>query len=974
MNQSELIDIAAAIADGAPIDWDALGSPAASPDLALPARIVERIARMHSSLPSADSFTSSLHRSLAGVALPGDLDAPTETPLTWGTLTIVEKIGRGTFGDVYRAHDRRLNRTVALKLLRRKDRLESAVIDEGQVMARVRHPNVVTVYGAERIEGRVGLWMQFVDGHTLEDELKTRGPFTPGEVAQAGIQLAQALAAVHGAGLLHRDVKAQNAMRDADGRVLLTDFGTGHEVSDGNGGRGLAGTPTYMAPEVLEGGHASVASDVYSLGVLLYHLATGSFPVRAGSLRQLHDAHSQGNRLLTRQARPDMPKRLAAVIDRATDPDPERRQRSAAELEAALVTSAGSRKLRAPWVAAAAVVVAAISVFMWPRWSQPVAPAPSGPRDLVLVSRFENSTGETTFDGGIEFAIARELGDSDVIDAVPATRVIDVLQMMKKPVDTVVDKIIGREVCLRDGIKAFIGGRVDKTSSGYQITAELIDPVSGSIVASVTETAAAVSTALPTVRRQARRLGELFRERQSSLTGPPPIEEQVTTTSLAALRLYNEALRAHQDWRMKDSEQLLRQAVTEDPNFGGAWLVQAFVLKQTGGPEGEIAAAAENALALAGTAPEWEARYIRGVVAILKGDDAGSVPELEAVVRLRPDFVRASRFLRSAYLALDRPEAAVAACKSVADQRPTEIAANYDAVYTILRLHENPDEARPYVERLDELLTAERSTMPQFYRAAQWRRMLPAYEAWRAGDIAGVQAIVDREAGNITQWPEERRRSMHGILGHFYQPLGRLRDAEKHVRSTGNPWDLMILGEARDDLDAFRRHLLELPAPIPTPQVAYRFVKAGLVDQARASVAIHSGGVDEILDNIGRGAFELTFGNPDRGVRLMRASLSGSKGHFAAEYQNACELFAKELVRLNRRSEAISELERCVTAMPRFFGNFNTAFWMKNQLRLADEYRAVGRIDDAEPVEERLRRLLVFADADNPLVVRLNAR
>ena len=149
MNQGQLIDVAAAIADGMPIDWAAFASSTPpSPDLALPARIVERIAQVHASLPSVDSFASSLHKSLTGVCLPGDAAAPPEVPVTWGTLTIDEKIGRGTFGDVYRAHDRRLNRTVALKLLRRKDRLESAVIEEGQLMARVRHPNVVTVYGA----------------------------------------------------------------------------------------------------------------------------------------------------------------------------------------------------------------------------------------------------------------------------------------------------------------------------------------------------------------------------------------------------------------------------------------------------------------------------------------------------------------------------------------------------------------------------------------------------------------------------------------------------------------------------------------------------------------------------------------------------------------------------------------------------------------------------------------------------------
>jgi len=170
-----------------------------------------------------------------------------------------------------------------------------------------------------------------------------------------------------------------------------------------------------------------------------------------------------------------------------------------------------------------------------------------------------------------------------------------------------------------------------------------------------------------------------------------------------------------------------------------------------------------------------------------------------------------------------------------------------------------------------------------------------------------------------------------------------------------------------------RRHLLGRSGQ-SSPQLGLRFVKAGLVDQAQAVLRIHSGGIDDIIEDVGRAAYELSFGDPERGVLRMRTALPRSREPFSSDYQNACELFANELLRLNRRSEAIIELERCVTASPRFSGAFHTAFWMKNQLRLADEYRATGRISDAEPIEQRLRRLLVYADPDNPLVVRLYAR
>ena len=151
----------------------------------------------------------------------------------------------------------------------------STIIQEGRLLAQVRHPSVVTIYGAERIGDQVGLWMELVDGDTLERMLEQGRRFTMTEVVEIGIALCGAIAAVHEAGLLHRDIKCQNVMLARDGRVVLMDFGTGREQGD-NSAAGLAGTPLYLAPELLSGQEPTVRSDIYSFGVLLYHLLTGS--------------------------------------------------------------------------------------------------------------------------------------------------------------------------------------------------------------------------------------------------------------------------------------------------------------------------------------------------------------------------------------------------------------------------------------------------------------------------------------------------------------------------------------------------------------------------------------------------------------------------------------------------------------------------------------------------------------------------
>ncbi len=377
MARVELIDVGIRIADGDSIDWssrDLAPQDPAALAILQQLQILERIAAIHaSSLPPA------LPEGFASLDLNGTTD-PTDNaaPLRWGRLDIVRKVGRGTFGDVYLAHDRSLDRPVALKLLRHRergrDRAATDVIEEGRLLARVRHPNIVAVYGAERIDERVGVWTEFVEGATLADEIRSRGPLPPEQVASVGQDVSRALDVVHNAGLLHRDIKAHNVMRDASGRVLLTDFGASRLVEEGKPSPAeLAGTPVYLAPEVLAGGPATRASDIYSLGVLLHHLASGTYPVQGRSIRDLRDAHELRHRTPLAAAKPGLPRHLVLAIDRATDPDPARRFSSAGALADALrptstvttpVASTRAVTLPAVLIVALIVVVAGLGALI----------------------------------------------------------------------------------------------------------------------------------------------------------------------------------------------------------------------------------------------------------------------------------------------------------------------------------------------------------------------------------------------------------------------------------------------------------------------------------------------------------------------------------------------------------------------------------------------------------------------------------
>ena len=319
--------LAARIADGSDIDWAAAQSATGSPD---DRALVDELRAI------ADIATA--HR--APSAWPGQRQPPTRT---WGPLTILEPLSTGRFGDVYLAWDARLQRRVALKLLRvASTSLASPTraIDEARLLARVRHLNVLTVYGAEYVDDQVGIWTEFIEGRTLAAELAERGTLPPNEVIEIGVDLCRALSAVHDAGLLHRDIKAQNVMRETGGRIVLMDFGAGHDlalspVRDGD----LTGTPLYLAPEVLAGVAASPASDVYALGVLLFHSLTGTHPVTGRTLEDVRAAHGRGVSASLGELRPDVVRVLVDAVERGIARAPEQRFRSARDFEKTLLSS-----------------------------------------------------------------------------------------------------------------------------------------------------------------------------------------------------------------------------------------------------------------------------------------------------------------------------------------------------------------------------------------------------------------------------------------------------------------------------------------------------------------------------------------------------------------------------------------------------------------------------------------------------------
>ncbi len=383
-----LRSIASAIATGAPVSWHDEERRALGQGEIATLKALRGFEELLNAVRRADHDEEPTPPTAIDGA--GDLAS---APRQWAHLVILGTIGQGSFGTVYRAHDPKLGIDVALKLLSpgaggRRERADN-LLKEAQLLARVRHPNVVRVYGAHEAGDNVGLWMELVQGLTLREILRTYGRFSAQEASIIGRDLCRAMAAVHQAGVLHGDIKAHNVMREAGGRIVLMDFGAGQSLSStlADHTSVLAGTPVYLSPEVLTGHPRSAASDIYALGVLLYYLVTDTYPVSGKSVDALVSANTRGERRHLRDARPDLPDDFVRAVERAIAADSRERFSSLGQFEDALVrvtspVQAGSievgkpvappprplRRVRAPIAAAVVVLLgAAVAVWMAPR-------------------------------------------------------------------------------------------------------------------------------------------------------------------------------------------------------------------------------------------------------------------------------------------------------------------------------------------------------------------------------------------------------------------------------------------------------------------------------------------------------------------------------------------------------------------------------------------------------------------------------
>jgi tetratricopeptide (TPR) repeat protein/tRNA A-37 threonylcarbamoyl transferase component Bud32 len=962
-----LIDVAVAVADGSPVEWERVerqshpGSRVVAHNLAL----LERIASVHAALPVA-AFERSLHDSLSSLATDPPAD---EARVRWGPLTIVQRIGRGTYADVYLARDPRLDRPVALKLLRRRDlddAAETEAIEEARLLARVRHPKVITVYGAERIDGRAGIWMEFVDGRTLEEELRDRGPLPTDDIVAIGAALCGAVSAVHAAGLLHRDIKTQNVMRGTDGRIVLSDFGTSHEISGAASARSIAGTPLYLAPEVLRGEPASAASDVYSVGVLLYHLATGAFPVCGRSVADLRDALITNVRVPVRERRRDLPKPVASVIERATDPLPERRYASASAMGAALAAAAMDSRSRLGRAIAAIAVTAAIMTGAW-GWTR--SPGARHAPALILVGAFDNHTSDPRLDDVVQFAFAQELMQSRAVTIVPPERIGDTLGLMKRPPSTPLDAPTARELCLRDGsIPMYATGRIDRVGTNYTIHATIARAATGAAVAQETIDVGAIDGVLDGVRTLAARIRTAVGDDRRQVEADARLE-RVTTGSLDALREYTAGMALVDERRWPAAELRLAEAVRLDPSFASAMIMLAdgrrTALRR---PSTEYLPLAERAFQLARGLPSRERYYIEGTYYLLIGDTTSATAALEALTREYPNDFWGLFKLADAYDGTGRYRDEIPISRRMAALRPNDFIALLENAAALVVIGGGLPDAHQIADRASRL---ERpgGVAGDVYGA--WLDQFPAFEAWAEGRIADAASLLDALGARR---PVSDRHAFG--LGQMNLALGRVQAAERAFQSMSSPAEreamLAYAALARGDVSGARAALVRAaPQLMPALGVGsfgraavmcWSLLRTGLLEECRRLGAQRPLTMDGAHWIVG----EIAAADRDHDAALpilqhVRRQAPGLPHMFLAidtlagiyEQRGDLEAAADALRQSDGAQHAVYPQSGA--------GGF---WWLQTRAHLLKIERRLGHRDRADAISRELQHLLAVADPD----------
>jgi eukaryotic-like serine/threonine-protein kinase len=566
-----------------------------------------------------------------------------------GTIShyrILEKLGAGGMGVVYKGLDTRLDRTVALKFL--PDNLDQDVQAlerfrrEAHAASALNHPGICTIYDVGEENHRSFIVMEFIDGETLSQHIQ-RQPLSVEHILDLGIQIADALDVAHARGIIHRDIKPSNIFVTKRGQAKVLDFGLAKllpkelphlDSSDSSSRQSqevslvglISGTPAYMSPEQIRGDDLDARTDIFGFGLLLYEMATGqqAFGGRTGGV--IIESILTRAPVSIRTANPQIPLRLEEIITKCLEKDRTQRYSTAAavrsdlqqlkrEVESGNITRSDfvsqPRPSRFRWKELAAGSALLVILLILAAWYYAARPAHALSRlDTVVLADFSNKTGDPIFDDTLRQGLAAQLQQSPFLSLVSDQRIQQTLRLMGKPADTKLSPAIIGDLCQRAGSKAYLSGSISNLGAQYVIGVSAVNCQTGDFLAQEQVTANGKENVLKALGEASTKLRAKLGESLKTVQKLDTPIEQATTPSLEALQAYSMGRQTMQGkGDAAAAIPLLKHSIELDPKFAMAYAMLGTSYYNIG----EKKLSAENtykAYGLRARVSEWEKFYI----------------------------------------------------------------------------------------------------------------------------------------------------------------------------------------------------------------------------------------------------------------------------------------------------------------------------------------------------------------------------
>lgn len=570
-----------------------------------------------------------------------------------GRYQIIEELGKGGMGRVYRVLDKKLNEEIALKLIKPEISRDKKIVErfsnELKIARKIVHKNIARMFDLNEDNGTHYITMEFVRGEDLKKLIRKMGSLSAGQAIPIAKQICEGLGEAHRLGVVHRDLKPQNVMVDEDGNARIMDFGIARSIeTKGITGAGvMIGTPEYMSPEQVEGKEVDPRSDIYSLGVILYEMVTGQVPFEGDTPFTIGVKHKSEKPRDPKELNAQIPDDLSQVILKCLEKERENRYQDAEELRSDLAelqkgiptaerikptkrpltskeitVTFGLKKLLVPVLAILALFV--IAVILWqfrPRKEAFQAPVIE---NSVAVISFQNLTGDQKYDyyrRSIPNLLITNLENAGFSYVVSWERMRDLLKQIGKGDLEIIDSEAGFEICRREGVQALVTGSINKAGDMFAIELRILDVETKSYIKTATSRGIGEQSIIET------QIDELSREIAQGIgIARNKIEESklhisdVTTDSIEA---YNHFLQGVEEFfkiYLDAARQSLEKAVAIDPTFATAYRYLALVYYQAENPKA-MKEALVKAKAFSDKATEKERLFIEATYAFLVDND-----------------------------------------------------------------------------------------------------------------------------------------------------------------------------------------------------------------------------------------------------------------------------------------------------------------------------------------------------------------